>query len=110
MVIFGDRGSRNMNWRIIRAGFLVITLGFCAIALCQQEPAGEGRPITPAGALVIDAATHLPAVGAMLMAMLRSPDSLGRGGKGLSLVVVNSGFGVHFSESTNRGQHALAVI
>src|SRR5438445_2570437 len=110
MVIFGDRGSRNMNSRIISAGFLVITLGFCAIALCQQEPAGEGRPITPAGALVIDAATHLPAVGAMPMAMLRSPDSLGRGGKGRYLLVVNSGFGVQFSEETNRAQQSIAVI
>src|SRR5437879_1276892 len=110
MVIFGDRGSRNMNSRIISAGFLVITLGFCAIALCQQEPAGEGRPITPAGALVIDVATHLPAVGAMPMAMLRSPDSLGRGGKGRYLLVVNSGFGVQFSEDTNRAQQSIAVI
>ena len=110
MVIFGDRGSRNMKSRMISVGFLVITLGFCAIARCQQEPAGEGRPITPAGALVIDAATHLPAVGAMPMAMLRSPDSLGRGGKGRYLLVVNSGFGVQFSEETNRAQQSVAVI
>src|SRR3989440_1668107 len=96
--IFGDRESRNMNSRIVSAGFLVITLGFCEIARCQQELAGEGRPITPAGALVIDAATHLPAVGAMPMAMLRSPDSLGRGGKGRHLLVVNSGFGVRSEE------------
>src|SRR5205814_8435548 len=107
---FGDRESRNMNSRIVSAGFLVITLGFCEIARCQQEPAGEGRPITPAGALVIDAATHLPAVGAMPMAMLRSPDSLGRGGKGRYLLVVNSGFGVQFSEETNRAQQSVAVI
>src|SRR5438105_9323931 len=110
MAIFGDRGSRNMKSRMISAGFLVITLGFCAIALCQQEPAGEGRPITPAGALVKDVATHLPAVGAMPMAMLRSPDTLGRGGKGRYLLVVNSGFGVQFSEATNRAQQSIAVI
>src|SRR2546421_7694140 len=108
--IFGDRESRNMNSRIVSAGFLVITLGFCEIARCQQELAGEGRPITPAGALVIDAATHLPAVGAMPMGMLRSPDSLGRGGKGRYLLVVNSGFGVQFSEETNRAQQSIAVI
>src|SRR5258708_34325924 len=90
--------------------FLLICLAFCAGALCQQEPASEGRPITPAGALVIDAATHLPAVGAMPMAMLRSPDSLGRGGKGRYLLVVNSGFGVQFSEDTNRAQQSIAVI
>src|SRR5256884_1286027 len=108
--IFGDRESRNMNSRIVSAGFLVITLGFCEIARCQQEPAGEGRPITPAGALVIDVATHLPAVGAMPMAMLRSPDSLGRGGKGRYLLVINSGFGVQFSEETSRAQQSIAVI
>src|SRR3989440_12178780 len=87
-----------MKSRTTTGGLLVICLGFCGNAWCQQEPAGEGRPITPAGALVIDAATHLPAVGAMPMAMLRSPDSLGRGGKGRHLLVVNSGFGVRSEE------------
>ena len=76
----------------------------------QREPAGEGRPITPAGTLVMDAATHLPAVGAMPMNMLRSPDQLGRGGKGRYLLVVNSGFGVQFSAETNRAQQSIAVM
>jgi len=58
------------------AGLFVICLGFCGNAWCQQEPAAEGRPITPAGALLIDQTTHLPAVGAMPMAMLGSPDTL----------------------------------
>src|SRR5438093_12418917 len=97
MVIFGDQGSRNMNSRIISAGFLVITLGFCAIALCQQEPAGEGRPLTPAGALVIDAATHLPTLGAMRMGILPTPDSLGHGGKGQVLLQGISRFRVQLS-------------
>src|SRR5215470_8804118 len=76
----------------------------------QREPAGEGRPITPAGTLVIDAGTHLPAVGAMPMNMLRSPDKLGHGGKGRYLLVVNSGFGVQFSDDTNHAQQSIAVI
>jgi YVTN family beta-propeller protein len=76
----------------------------------QQEPAGEGRPITPAGTLVMDAATRLPAVGAMAMTMLRSPDQLGRGGRGRYLVVVNSGYGVQFREGTNKAQQSLAVV
>src|SRR6266849_1392860 len=109
-IIFGNRGSRPMKSRIMTAGFLVICLGFCGIARSQQEPAGEGRPITPAGTLVIDAATHLPAVGAMPMNMLRSPDKLGRGGKGRYLLVVNSGYGVQFSEETNKAQQSIAVI
>jgi YVTN family beta-propeller protein len=92
------------------AGFLVICFSFCAGAWSQQEPAGEGRPITPAGTLVLDAATHLPAVGAMPMAMLRSPDALGHGGKGRYLLVVNSGYGVQFSADTNQAQQSIAVI
>src|SRR5258708_4163370 len=99
-----------MNSRIVSAGLLVIVFGLCGIAWCRQEPAGEGRPIAPAGTLVIDGKRHLPAVGARPMAMLRSPDALGRGGKGRYLLVVNSGLGVQFSEETNRAQQSLAVI
>jgi len=99
-----------MRLRTVTGSFLLICLGFCAGAWCQQEPASEGRPITPAGTLVIDVATHLPAVGAMPMTMLRSPDALGQGGKGRYLLVVNSGYGVQFSEETNRAQQSIAVI
>ncbi|HXN93856.1 MAG TPA: alkaline phosphatase family protein [Candidatus Acidoferrales bacterium] len=99
-----------MKSRTMTGGFLVICLGFCGRAWCQQEPAGEGRPITPAGTLVIDATTHLPVVGAMPMTILRSPDALGHGGKGRYLLVVNSGFGVQFSEETNSAQQSIAVI
>src|SRR5258707_14961533 len=99
-----------MKSRAITGVFLVICLSFCGGAWCQEEPAGEGRPITPAGTLVIDATTHLPAVGAMPMAMLRSPDSLGHGGKGRYLLVVNSGFGVQLSADANQAQQSIAVI
>jgi YVTN family beta-propeller protein len=99
-----------MNSQAVTGGFLLICLGFCASAWCQREPAGEGRPITPAGTLVIDAATHLPAVGAMPMTMHRSPDALGNGGKGRYLLVVNSGYGVQFSADTNEAQQSIAVI
>src|SRR5712692_11726007 len=90
--------------------FLVLSLCFCGRARSQQEPAGEGRPITPAGSFVLDGATHLPAVGAMPMTMLRSPDALGHDGKGRYLLVVNSGYGVQFSEDTNKAQQSIAVI
>src|SRR6202158_5203164 len=99
-----------MKSRTMTGGFLMICLGFCGRAWCQQEPAGEGRPITPAGTLLIDATTHLPVVGAMAMSVLRSPDALGHGGKGRYVLVVNSGFGVQFSEDTNRAQQSIAVI
>src|SRR5713226_2783722 len=99
-----------MKSRAMTGGFLVICLAFCGVARCQQEPAGEGRLITPAGTLVMDAATHLPAVGAMPMTVLRSPDALGHGGKGRYLLVVNSGFGVRFSQHTNEAQQSITVI
>jgi hypothetical protein len=107
--IFGNRGSEPMRLEWI-PGSLFICLCFCGSAPCQQEPAGEGRPITPAGTLVQDAATKLPAVGAMPMAMLRSPDALGKDGKGRYLLVVNSGYGVQFSADTNEGQQSIAVL
>ena len=44
------------------------------------------------------------------MAMLRSPDTLGRNGRGRYLLVINSGYGVQFSEGTNRAQQSIAVI
>ncbi len=91
-------------------GLLLTAFFLSGILQGQQEPAGEGRPITPAGTLVMDASTRLPAVGAMPMTMLRSPDTLGRGGKGRYLLVVNSGYGVQFSEETNRAQQSIAVI
>src|SRR5215471_18010544 len=92
------------------AVLFVTALFLPATMRAQQEPAGEGRPITPAGTLVMDAGTRLPAVGAMPMNMLRSPDTLGHGGKGRYLLVVNSGYGVQFSEETNHAQQSIAVI
>ena len=92
------------------AGLFFSTLFLSGTIRGQQEPAGEGRPITPTGTLLRDAGTSLPAVGAMPMNMLRSPDKLGRGDKGRYLLVVNSGFGVQFSEDGNRAQQSIAVI
>src|SRR5215472_9219209 len=91
-------------------GVFLSTIFVSGSVTAQREPAGEGRPITPAGTLVMDAGTRLPAVGAMPMNMLRSPDKLGRGGKGRYLLVVNSGYGVQFSEDTNHAQQSIAVI
>jgi YVTN family beta-propeller protein len=91
-------------------GVLAICLGLLGGARGRQEPAGEGRLITPAGTLVTDAATRLPAVGALPLAMLRSPDILGRDGKGRYLLVINSGYGVQFSAETNQAQQSIAVM
>jgi DNA-binding beta-propeller fold protein YncE len=70
----------------------------------------EGPRITPAGSLLIDAQTRLPAVGALTMDFVRSPDHTGTDGLGRYLLAVNSGFGIQFSATTNRGQQSLAVI
>jgi YVTN family beta-propeller protein len=95
----------------IHVGILLTTIFLFSVrVLAQQEPASEGRPISPAGALVVDAATHLPAVGAMPMNIVRSPDNLDHGGKGRYLLIVNSGYGVQFSANTNEAQQSLAVI
>jgi YVTN family beta-propeller protein len=76
----------------------------------RNQPASEGRRITPAGALVKDLTTGLPAVGSLPVNFVRSPDRTGPGGKGQYLVVVNSGYGVQFDAKTNRAQQSLAVI
>ena len=72
-----------------------------------NQPASEGRPITPAGSLVMDLTTGWPATGSLPVGFVRSPD---RGGRGRYLVAVNSGYGVQFNSKTNRAQQSLAVI
>ena len=75
-----------------------------------DEPASQGRPITPAGTLVQDLTTRQPAVGALPVDLVRSPDKSGPGGEGRFLIAVNSGYGVQFNAAANRGQQSLAVI
>ncbi|HEY0765506.1 MAG TPA: bifunctional YncE family protein/alkaline phosphatase family protein [Pyrinomonadaceae bacterium] len=75
-----------------------------------DESASQGRPITPAGSLVQDLTTRQPAVGALPVDLVRSPDKLGPGGEGRFLLAVNSGYGVQFNAAANRGQQSLAVI
>lgn len=75
-----------------------------------DEPASEGRIITPAGSLVRDITTRQPAVGALPVDLVRSPDKSGPAGEGRFLIAVNSGYGVQFNSSANRGQQSLAVI
>jgi YVTN family beta-propeller protein len=76
----------------------------------KNRPASEGRPITPAGSLVKDSTTGLPAVVPLPVNIVRSPDHAGPGGRGQYLVVVNSGYGVQFDAATNKAQQSLAVI
>ena len=76
----------------------------------SDEPASEGRPITPAGSLVQDLTTRQAAVGALPVDFVRSPDKLGPNGEGRFLLSVNSGYGIQFNSSGNRGQQSLSVI
>ncbi|HST51479.1 MAG TPA: beta-propeller fold lactonase family protein [Pyrinomonadaceae bacterium] len=75
-----------------------------------NQPASEGRPITPAGSLVMDLTTRQPAVGALPVNFVRSPDKTGRDGRGRYLVAVNSGYGLQFNAASNRAQQSLSVI
>ncbi|MEP7038428.1 MAG: hypothetical protein ABI891_08795, partial [Acidobacteriota bacterium] len=75
-----------------------------------NQPATGGRQITPAGKLLFDATTAQPAVGALPVDFVRSPDTSGFDGKGRYLLTINSGFGLQFNASTNRAQQSIAVI
>ncbi len=74
-----------------------------------DEPAAEGRVITPAGKLLMDATTNLPAIGSLTMNFVRSPDKDAADGKGRFLVAVNSGYGIQFN-SKSKAQQSLSVI
>ncbi|HEU0185936.1 MAG TPA: bifunctional YncE family protein/alkaline phosphatase family protein [Blastocatellia bacterium] len=76
----------------------------------SNQPASEGRQITPAGILLSDATTRLPAVAPLTVDFVRSPDKDGPDGKGRYLIAVNSGFGLQFNAGGNHGQQSLAVI
>ncbi len=65
--------------------------------LAAADPQTNQRKITPAGSLVMDAETKIPAVGSLPVAFVRSPDHAAKDGGGRYLVVVNSGYGVQFS-------------
>jgi YVTN family beta-propeller protein len=75
-----------------------------------EDTASQGRKITPAGNLLIDATTNKIAIGSLPVDFVRSPDTAGKDGKGRYLLAINSGFGIQFSAETNRGQQSIAVI
>src|ERR1044072_7981353 len=95
---------------IVLTFFLVASLLLVSSSAISDDPASQGRPITPAGSLVQDLTTRQTAVGALPVDLVRSPDKLGPGGAGRFLLAVNSGYGLQFNASANRGQQSLAVI
>jgi len=58
----------------------------------------------------MDATTRQPAVGALPVDFVRTPDASGPDGRGRYLVSVNSGFGIQFNAAGNRGEQSLSVI
>ncbi|HZT60210.1 MAG TPA: beta-propeller fold lactonase family protein [Pyrinomonadaceae bacterium] len=112
----------NIPTRVSTARRFVLALFFASAATAfalvsssaditvTNQPASEGRPITPAGSLVMDLTTRQPAVGAMTVNFVRSPDKTGPGGRGRYLVAVNSGYGIQFNAASNRAQQSLSVI
>jgi hypothetical protein len=61
---------------IVLALFLAASLVLVSSSAVSEEPASEGRPITPAGSLVQDLTTRQTAVGALPVDLVRSPDKL----------------------------------
>ncbi|HKR13510.1 MAG TPA: hypothetical protein VJT15_15705 [Pyrinomonadaceae bacterium] len=99
---------------LLFTAFLIVAfsggISFSARRGSVDEPASQGRPITPAGTLVLDVTTRQAAVGSLPVDLVRSPDKLGPTGQGRYLISVNSGYGVQFNSTGNRGQQSLAVI
>jgi YVTN family beta-propeller protein len=86
-----------------------ITIAAAQITITHQ-PASEGRPITPAGSLIMDATTGNPAIGSLPVRFVRSPDHSAKDGGGRFLIAVNSGYGIEFDSSTRAGDQSLSVI
>jgi YVTN family beta-propeller protein len=110
-----------MNQILFRISARVFTalviMALCAVSLAfsqdrsvSHEPASEGRLITPAGSLVLDATTGHPAVGSLPVAFVRSPDHAAKDGGGRYLISVNSGYGIQFNAATNPQQQSISVL
>ena len=114
MCVFPAKIREPMNPRIgiylLLSLLLTTSLLLVSSSAISDEPASQGRPITPAGSLVQDLTTRQTAVGALPVDLVRSPDKLGPNGEGRFLISVNSGYGIQFNAAGNRGQQSLSVI
>jgi YVTN family beta-propeller protein len=112
------RSAREGTPRALSATLATLLAGLCLVTpsfaqnqiTIANQPASQGRPISPAGSLVPDSTTGNPAVGSLPVNFLRSPDHGAKDGGGRFLIVVNSGYGIQFSASTNEGEQSLSVI
>ncbi len=94
---------------IASIAFFFIPFKSAADIQIDKNVSTQGRPLTPAGKLLEDKTTGLPAVGSLTVNFVRSPDKTGADGKGRFLIAVNSGFGMQFN-SVSRPQQSLSVI
>jgi YVTN family beta-propeller protein len=74
-----------------------------------ESPVAPPPDIRPAGKLLLDAGTRLPAAAPLTMNFVRTPDTDGPDGKGRYLVAINSGFGLLFN-SKSKAQQTISVI
>ncbi len=98
---------------VLLAATAALTLLAAQTSQRQEEARStwqQGRPLTPAGALLLDTTTRQPAVGALPVTFVRSPDATGPGGKGRYLVAVNSGYGIQLNTTQRNAAQSLAVI
>ncbi|HEX3101181.1 MAG TPA: hypothetical protein VHQ01_05295, partial [Pyrinomonadaceae bacterium] len=94
---------------VVLASILALSSYFFVSRPTQAETALPPDKTTPAGKLIADATTGLPAVAPLTMNFVRSPDTDGPGGKGRYLIAVNSGYGLEFN-SKSKPQQSLSVI
>ncbi|MCY7346921.1 MAG: beta-propeller fold lactonase family protein [Pyrinomonadaceae bacterium] len=94
---------------ILAVAFFWMPLKSSAQLEILNNVATQGRALTPAGKLISDAATNLPAVAPLTVDFVRSPDNSGADGKGRYLIAVNSGFGLQFN-GESKAQQTLSVI
>lgn len=80
-----------------------------SLAQAGAIPFANQNFTTPAGKLIVDAATGLPAIAPLTMNLVRTPDKSGPDGKGRYLMAVNSGYGLAVN-SRSKAQQTLSVI
>ncbi len=108
---FHAKSSAKTALTIVLFGSLACYLPFKSVAQNEilNNVSTQGRALTPAGKLMTDAATLLPAVAPLTVDFVRSPDDAGADGKGRFLIAVNSGFGLQFN-AESKAQQTISVI
>lgn len=87
---------------VIAAYFLIPARSAADDVQIAQNVPTQGRTLTPAGKLIIDAVTNQPAVVPLTLNFVRSPD-------GRYLAAVNGGYGLQF-KSSSPAQQTVSII